>query len=659
MLLTGCGDTVVGVTTVQKGEEPPAASTGAIPAAAMKGQAQSPDGKYEVRLEGHSEGVTSAGLPPSEYVHIVDIKTGEVKWEADGGYTVTAQWSSDGKFVAISRAGRTWEEIVVIETEDFATYHVTLPDGSAFGEYTFVEEMAWESTNEYEHRLLFTLKKGEDLSDYGFQPTLWYGELGGDTCCRDSEVLSDEYDFSQDGTAEEVSLVTVMDPDGQSVSWYELRVEQDGETLLREEFATAHAGYNSILACKKDGKDYIFRYRPGFGMGHGCYDFQLLKLGETVQTVQQNSVEFDANFHHPDYSGPFDAAAIADFLKESYELMEQSTLLFSTEGGEVRGDMSGVEFFPLIDTYFDLPADSALWEQYLREFAGEITALTSPDGRYQARAVQNLNSCCIYVTNLSTEETTCVKLPDDSSIPAGATVDEMRWLPGGDIMNSPSLWFLLEKDGLTTDYRFYTGTGQTYLQTTTILDGEYDFDHDGVKEVVEVDGTYVEYADKTSQFEVRLLEQGEYIWMEDAHTSHVGWNTILACRVDGQDYLLRYNPYMSTGLASYTYQLFYLDGNGEAVNVAQNEVEFNENFGSPVHQYFDTAAIAAFLRDIYSLLEQSTLLISTEDGEGWESVSGTEFFWEQDIFDLPEDTSLWEQHLRDYEARLTAARTQQ
>lgn len=668
LLLTGCGDktSVVGVTTVQKSEEggTPATSIQSITVAPLGGQPQSPDGKYTVRLEGVNEGVTAAGLDPSECIRIVETDSGDVVWETDGAYTVAVQWSSDGKYAAIARAARTWEEILVVETERFEAISVTLPDGSTLGEYHFVEDMVWTNRDQWDHRLYFSTRAedGKESSAYLFIPNNWYDELTGDTFYAEIETLSKEYDFSQDGEPEEVSLVTVIDPNGTDVSWYELWVAQEGETYLREEFSTAHAGYNSILACKKDGRDYIYRYRPGFGMGYGYYGYQLLTLGAAGETVaEQGSVEFDANFHHPNYSGPFDAAAIADFLKQARALMEQSTLLFSTEGGVVRRGMSGGDFFPLIDTYFELPADSALWEQYLREFAGEITTLTSPDGRYQARAVQNLNSCSIYVTNLSTQETISVKLPDGSFIPADTKVDEMRWVTGAELWPSPSLWLLLEQDGKTTDYRYNPASGQTHHQMTTILDGTYDFDHDGVTELVEVDGLYVEYTDKMSLFEVRLLEQGEYIWVDDAHTSHVGWNTVLACKVEGQDYLLQYHPYMSTGLAGYSYQLFSLDESGNEVTKAENSVSFDVNMGSTLHEPMDAAAIAAFLQEVYGYLETSTLLMSTEDGRDWESVSGTDFFRESLPFDLelPNDQSLWEQAIRDYEAEMTAARAGQ
>lgn len=662
LLLTGCAkNTVVGVTTVQKGEEgTPATSLQSITTAQLSGQPQSPDGKYTVRLEGENQGITAAGLYPSQCIQIVETESGNVVWETDGAYTVTAAWSPDGKYAAIARSGRTWEEILVVETENFETISVTLPDGSALGEYIFVEDMTWVSRDQWDQRLYFSTQAedGKEASAYLFIPHTRDGEITGYTYYAERETLSGEYDFSQDGTAETVSLLTVIDPDGTTGSWYELWVEQAGQLYLREEFSTAHAGYNSILACKKDGKDYIYRYRPGFGMGYGYYGYQLVTFGAEGETVaEQGSVEFDANFHHPDYAGPFDAAAIADFLRQAYALMDQSTLLFSTEGGAVRRDMSGADFAKEVDTFFGLPENPDTWENYLRAFAGEITTVLSPDGRYQARAVENLGGCSIYVTDLSENETTAVILPDGAAIPADAAIKELRWVTGAELWVSNSLYLRLEQGGETVDYRYNPSTGRTHNQVTTILDGTYDFDHDGIAETVEVDGVYVEYVSHMSLFEVRLLEQGQQIWVDDAHTSHVGWNTFLACKVDGEDYLLEYNPYMSTGLAGYSYRLFSLDKNGNEVIKAENHVSFDVNIGSPVHEPMDAPAIAAFLQEVYGYLENSTLLLSTEDGEFWPTMPGREFFWKNNIFmELPEDPAAWEQAIRDYEADMTAQR---
>ena len=146
--------------------------------------------------------------------------------------------------------------------------------------------------------------------------------------------------------------------------------------------------------------------------------------------------------------------------------------------------------------------------------------------------------------------------------------------------------------------------------------------------------------------------------MDEAYPAHAGWNTVLACKWEGEDYLLRYNPSMFTGCAGYSYELFSLDGAGTEIMKADDYVEFDVNFGSHVHEPVDVSAISAFLREAYGYLENSTLLLSTEDGDPWPGMSGKEFFWASGCyFDLPEDPALWEQAIRDCEKEETAARS--
>lgn len=273
--------------------------------------------------------------------------------------------SDDGRYWAYWKDGT----LTVTDIDLDQTMDLTLPEGSPFPAETEVTDMAWNSPDEWTYHLFLETSQG----DYLFIPHQWYETLSGDTFYCAFEALSGDYDFTQDGTPEAVSLLTVTDPDGETVDWYELWVEQDGKVLLREEFATAHAGYNSLLACRRDGKDYLFRYRPGFGMGYGYYGYQLFTLGESGQTVQEGSVEFNANFSHPSYQGPFDAAAIAAFFRESYALMEESTLLFSTEDGDFWPEIGGTEFFWETDI-FDLPEDPAKWEQHLADYETELAA---------------------------------------------------------------------------------------------------------------------------------------------------------------------------------------------------------------------------------------------------------------------------------------------
>ena len=104
--------------------------------------------------------------------------------------------------------------------------------------------------------------------------------------------------------------------------------------------------------------------------------------------------------------------------------------------------------------------------------------------------------------------------------------------------------------------------------------------------------------------------------------------------------------------------IFSLDESGEEILLHENDVSFDINFGSPIHQSFDTAAIAAFLEEVHGYLNESVLLLSTEGGTFRAGGSGAEFredfqFWDETC---PYDESkTLEENLRAYE-RLSRAK---
>ena len=150
---------------------------------------------------------------------------------------------------------------------------------------------------------------------------------------------------------------------------------------------------------------------------------------------------------------------------------------------------------------------------------------------------------------------------------------------------------------------------QNHTEETAGLDSERqtDLDRDGVPETVRI----TEFGGGAGQ-RLEIREGGELIFAENGYNSHAGWNAVFLCTLDGKDYLLRYNPYMSQGMAGYSYQLFTLE-NGVETAIRENYVEFDINFGSPIHVGFDPEAIAAFLDEVNGLLAHSVQLINTDD----------------------------------------------
>ena len=110
---------------------------------------------------------------------------------------------------------------------------------------------------------------------------------------------------------------------------------------------------------------------------------------------------------------------------------------------------------------------------------------------------------------------------------------------------------------------------------------------------------------------LEVWEDGERLLWENCLYSHADWKAVFLCRLEGEDYLLRYYPTMYQGCGSYSYTLFMMENNGETT-VQWNEVSFDINFGSPVHDDFDADAIAAFCEELNGLLSHSVLLVNTD-----------------------------------------------
>ena len=116
--------------------------------------------------------------------------------------------------------------------------------------------------------------------------------------------------------------------------------------------------------------------------------------------------------------------------------------------------------------------------------------------------------------------------------------------------------------------------------------------------------------------EFRVLDgENRVLWEDSAGVSHAGENGLYALRLDGEDYLLQYVPKMGQGYGSYQYRVFSLDAKGTPVIYRENRVEFDINFGSPIHESFDIPSIAAFLREVHGWLDNAQELVNTIWGE--------------------------------------------
>jgi len=362
LLLSGCGqaektpEETPDVGAAAEEEEVPG-----IEAAVLEGEGLSPDGRFRAQAVGVNEGITAMGLYPVETIQITDAETGEVLWEGDGAYEQSILWSPEGGFAALARSARTWCSVTILETEHWSEWDFTLPDGSPIPEYTFLaRDVSWGVWLS-EGRLELTIGEdgeGEERRYYACDVNVMEDKLEGNTWEEGRELLPGSYDFTHDGQPETVEVVKILvGGDALPAGGYELQIRTaDGGLLWSMSADESHVGWASCFACRKEGKDYLLRYDPAMFQGFAAYSYQLFSLSENGEerVVQEGGVEFDINFGSLMHES-FDPEAVAAFLEEVHDLLENSTLLLTTESGEFRSGGPGADFQDDLNLWTDDP----------------------------------------------------------------------------------------------------------------------------------------------------------------------------------------------------------------------------------------------------------------------------------------------------------------
>lgn len=268
----------------------------------------------------------------------------------------------------------------------------------------------------------------------------------------------------------------------------------------------------------------------------------------------------------------------------------------------------------------DAETGEVLWEDF---GAYEQSILWSPEGGFAALARTARTWCSITVIETENWTSWEFTLPDGSPIP------EYTFLPDGEPWgvwrSENSLDLTIGRGGDAGEQHFYqcsvwtnSGgvTGESREMTLETL-GSWDFTHDGRPETVELETVWFPGETGTARdySTLRVLDGEEVLWEDTAAVQHAGENSLYALQLDGEDYLLQYVPSMGQGYCSYQYRVFSLDGAGEPVIYRENLVEFDINFGSPLHEGFDIPEIAAFLREVHGYLDQAQELVNTSWGE--------------------------------------------
>lgn len=312
----------------------------------VEGNAISPDGRYQLRQT--DAGGDGEAVPSMETVQLVNAGTGEILWEESGDYETSALWSPEGTYVALSQRQRACGSVTVVETETFTSRQVPLPVDVESAEYAWISAEEWVDSDTLRIRCRDTREGGEGtLYRWSLCPE---GELQAGTFLKETtEILPGNYDFDHDGVPEITELVTVGGPGGRSVAWYELHIASGTGTadaprpLFDGTLALQHPGWGSFIAVTVEGKDNFLMFAPVMYHGFATYWYELISFREdgSADLLDRGEVSFDLSFGREGHQ--FDAEAIAGFFWKLRGILQNSTVLMSTENGEFQTGIPGLE----------------------------------------------------------------------------------------------------------------------------------------------------------------------------------------------------------------------------------------------------------------------------------------------------------------------------
>jgi len=185
----------------------------------------------------------------------------------------------------------------------------------------------------------------------------------------------------------------------------------------------------------------------------------------------------------------------------------------------------------------------------------------------------------------------------------------LRW----DELAAMDQWLLLQqKDGSLYLVMGYRSGAHPYRWIVRLNGGateltRADLNGDGIEEVISYTGTSTQ-----EPYRLRVSDQsGEELWSAELGLAHVGWSSYFLYRDSVKTALLRYEPTIYQGEASYSYELFMLSENG-TTTLAENSVSFSVNSDSADSW---PAEARKFADEVNRLLDKSELLFSTLNAE--------------------------------------------
>ena len=262
------------------------------------------------------------------------------------------------------------------------------------------------------------------------------------------------------------------------------------------------------------------------------------------------------------------------------------------------------------------------------------SAAWSPDSRFLALAYSTRTQSGLKVVDTQTWTDWDFTLPDGSPIPEYVFFPEdwARW------RGNSSLEVTLGRgDGeevhtyrcsMTADEGGQL-TGSVLEETAEVLLEDYDFDHDGVPETTELVAVGGPGGGSVAWYELHIAsgtgtaDAPRPLFDGTLALQHPGWGSFLAVTMEGEDNFLMFAPAMYQGDADYRYELVSFCTDGSAELLDSGAVSFDLNFGREGHQ-FGAGRNAGFFRRLREYLQNSTVLVSTENGEFQTGIPGLE-----------------------------------
>jgi hypothetical protein len=165
----------------------------------------------------------------------------------------------------------------------------------------------------------------------------------------------------------------------------------------------------------------------------------------------------------------------------------------------------------------------------------------------------------------------------------------------------------------------YEGIGQLTVPTMTdeeALDTYYTLAKTVQSDVGDGNGTETievytgNIGDGDSGFVQVKNDQGQLLYSEGAHCARAGWNNIYLGEKDGTAYLMTLHIENRDTYGSYGYQVFRLGENGQVLQIAGSDFEFDAD-----RITYDDSLFQQWADTMTGYLENCQLLLSSQEGE--------------------------------------------